>query len=139
MTSVFSPVTGTITSTNCYCDCLGGCNTVEQCQDSSCKHNASDYWLKVWPGPQDIGALQGTQLYFSASSFVLSIKFVRVRICQALGYEDATEALEIQMYNQPNAGGSSLGRVPYGHVNNRPQDGEVRNISDYTTGTPCRQ
>ncbi len=133
MAYVWSPITGTVTSTNCYCDCLGGCPTPTDCQSSPCKHGASSYWLGVWPGPEDIAAAQGTQVYFSASNYVLSIKFVYRRLCQTLGTEAATEALEVQMYSQANASGTLLGRVLYGHVTNRqPYDGEVRNISSYS-------
>lgn len=131
MAYLWSPITGSVTSTNCRCDCLGGCNTVEQCRDSPCRHNASSYWLGVWPGPEDIGAAEKTQVYFSASNYVLSIRFVWQRICQTLGTEAATEALEVRMYSQPNAGGTLLGRVLYGHVTNRVADGTVRNISSY--------
>ncbi len=137
MAYVWAPVSGTITSTNCFCNCYAGepsCPQPSDCPSgSACRHAPSSYWLGVYPGPEDIGARQDTQVYFSASNYVLSIKFLRKRICKTLPESDkATEALEVDMYSQPNASGTLLGKILYGHVTNRvPLDGEVRNISSY--------
>jgi hypothetical protein len=142
MASVKSPFSGTATSVCCYCedayfpDCPpdGPVNCWSQCSTGDCHHPYTQSGSS-WPGPVDIGAAQGTPVYFRATNDVASIRVESCDICSppVPGSADNWGVI-VHMYSGRDATGTHLGAVVYGHVANRWwlfQPGQVANRDLY--------
>jgi hypothetical protein len=144
MPVVKSPFSGSVTSVCCYCrdsdfpncppagpvDCWSQCPPPKQ--EHPCHHPITQAG-SGWPGPIDLHAAVGTPVYFRASNDVASIKVLGCNICPPHTGPD-NWGLKIEMYSGPNATGSLLGAVVYGHLANRFfffQGGQVANRELY--------